>query len=176
MLSGAGELLGSATVPSTAFRRVAVGRVVCDDGMVRMLPAAHESVGGKEKDSFCFGARKYGIRSLLEEARGSMKVRGRDAMAGSSADLQEECELKLAEAGSQEGETTSERGNKCTICHLHHHTESHILAIKQPGTLYSFLVILGDVVYPIFQPKQKHLIQLSPSVIILSAQQLSHLR
>ena len=34
-----------------------------------------------------------------------MKVRGRDAMAGSSADLKEECELKLADAGSQEGET-----------------------------------------------------------------------
>eukprot|EP00802_Teleaulax_amphioxeia_P007401 Tamp_07407.p1 GENE.Tamp_07407~~Tamp_07407.p1 ORF type:complete len:797 (+),score=226.18 Tamp_07407:307-2391(+) len=40
-------------------------------------------------------------------------------MAGSSADLKEECELKLADAGSQEGETPSERGNKCTICHLH---------------------------------------------------------
>jgi CHAT domain-containing protein len=86
--------------------------------MVRMSPA-HASVGDKEKDSFCFGARKYGIRSLLEEARGSMKVRGRDAMAGSSADLKEECELKLADAGSQEGETPPERGNKCTICHLH---------------------------------------------------------
>ena len=119
VLSGAGELLGSATVPTAAYRRDAVGRVVCDDGMVRMFPAARESVGDKEKDSCCFGARKYGIRSLLEEARGSMKVRGRDAMAGSSADLKEECELKLADAGSQEGETPSERGNKCTICHLH---------------------------------------------------------
>jgi hypothetical protein len=36
VLSGAGELLGSATVPTAAYRRDAVGRVVFEDGLARM--------------------------------------------------------------------------------------------------------------------------------------------
>jgi hypothetical protein len=67
VLSGSGELLGSTTVASVAYRRDAVGRIVVDDGHVRM-----------QSD---FGACRVGkARLLLEEARATMKVRGRDAM------------------------------------------------------------------------------------------------
>ena len=65
VLSGSGELLGSTTVTSVAYRRDAVGRIVVDDGLGRMQP--DRTLKGK-------------IRSLLEEVRTTMKVRGRDAM------------------------------------------------------------------------------------------------
>ena len=45
VLSGAGELLGSATVRTEAYRRDAVGRVVFEDGLNRMLPEAARASG-----------------------------------------------------------------------------------------------------------------------------------
>jgi len=106
VLSGAGELLGSATVPTTAYRRDAVGRVVFEDGLARM--------------EACCGAQ-----TLLAAARQGMNVRGRDAIAGGSADYTKEHEFQLAEAGSKDGEAL-ERGNKCKFCHL----KLHLCACK----------------------------------------------
>ena len=52
MLSGAGELLGSATVRTQSYRRDAVGRVVFADGLARMNKSSgarfeHQSPGGR---------------------------------------------------------------------------------------------------------------------------------
>jgi len=78
VLSGAGELLGSATVPTTGLGGTA-GRSVGD---------------------------------LLQEVRGSMKVRGRDAMAGRDREDFETSDLRadLPDSGS------SERGKVCKVC------------------------------------------------------------
>jgi hypothetical protein len=81
VLSGAGELLGSATVPSTGF-------------------------GGTT------------LRDLLQEARGSMKVRGCDAMASVSAELNQERKDQQSDVGIKQGQASSERGNKCKGCGL----------------------------------------------------------
>ena len=106
VLSGAGELLGSATVRTEAYRRDAVGRVVFEDGLARMNKSSgarfeHKSSGGK-------------IRSLLEEARGSMNVRGRDAMASSDTALARKADASdsdsTADLPSQRGKVT------CKVC------------------------------------------------------------
>ena len=106
VLSGAGELLGSATVRTEAYRRDAVGRVVFADGLARMNKSSgarfeHKSSGGK-------------IRSLLEEARGSMNVRGRDAMASSDTALARKADASdsdsTADLPSQRGKVT------CKVC------------------------------------------------------------
>jgi len=107
-LSGAGELLGSATMPTNAYRRDAVGRVVFADGLARMNKSSgarfeHKSSGGK-------------IRSLLEEARGSMKVRGREASV--SGEHNQERKDQQSDDGIEQGEASSERGNKCKVCGL----------------------------------------------------------
>jgi len=67
VLSGAGELLGSATVPTAAHR------------------AASNSAGGKPTHAMRFGGHKLGIQVRLQEVQDSMKVRGRDAMASGGA-------------------------------------------------------------------------------------------
>jgi CHAT domain-containing protein len=100
VLSGAGELLGSATVRSEAYRRDAVGRVVFEDGLARM-------------DAYC------GAQKLLAAARKGMNVCGRDAMvSGGRAE-----QLSLSDAGSEEGKNLSERGQRkilktCEGCKL----------------------------------------------------------
>jgi len=71
VLSGAGELLGSATVRTEEYRRDAVERVMFADGLARM-------------DADC------GAQKLLAAARKGMNVRGRDAMASSNAELNQE--------------------------------------------------------------------------------------
>ena len=119
VLSGAGELLGSATVPTAAHR------------------AASNSAGGKPTHAMRFGGHKLGIQVRLQEARDSMKVRGRHAMASGGRAEQR----SLSDAGSEEGknssecgqrkilkscqgckleqgEAYSERGNKCKVCGL----------------------------------------------------------
>ena len=89
VLSGAGELLGSAKVRTEAYRRDAVGRVVFEDGLARM-------------DAYC------GAQKLLDAARKGMNVRGRDAMvSGGRAE-----QLSLSDAGSEEGKNLSERGQR----------------------------------------------------------------
>jgi hypothetical protein len=84
VLSGAGELLGSATVPSTGFG----------------------------------GTTGRTVRDLLQEARGSMDVRGREAMASVSAELNQERNDQQSDDGIEQGEASSERGNKCKVCGL----------------------------------------------------------
>jgi CHAT domain-containing protein/tetratricopeptide (TPR) repeat protein len=107
-LSEAGELLGSATMPTTAYRRDAMGRVVFADGLARMNKSSgarfeHLSSGGK-------------IRSLLEEARGSMKVRGRDTLVSGSALVSGARAEQLPDAGDEPG--TALRAKKCKSCKL----------------------------------------------------------
>jgi len=87
VLSGAGELLGSATVPSTGFG----------------------------------GTTGRTVRDLLQEARGSMDVRGREAMASVSAELNQERNDQQSDDGIEQGEASSERGNKCKVCGLRFH-------------------------------------------------------
>ena len=111
------SLLGSATVRTEAYRRDAVGRVVFADGLARMNKSSgarfeHKNSGGK-------------IRSLLEEARGSMNVRGRDAMASDSAKEGggRAEQQSLSDAGSEKGKHLSERGPRkilrtCEGCKL----------------------------------------------------------
>jgi CHAT domain-containing protein/tetratricopeptide (TPR) repeat protein len=84
VLSGAGELLGSATVPSTGFG----------------------------------GTTGRTVRDLLQEARGSMKVRGRETMASVSAELNQERKDQQSDDGMEQGEASSERGNTCKVCGL----------------------------------------------------------
>jgi len=74
VLSGAGELLGSATVPSTGFG----------------------------------GTTGRTVRDLLEEARDSMKVRGREAMASS--------DTAQADASDSTAHLPSQRGKVCRVC------------------------------------------------------------
>jgi hypothetical protein len=92
VLSGAGELLGSATVRTEAYRRDAVGRVVFEDGLARM-------------DAYC------GAQKLLAAARQGMNVRGRDAMASSDAEIARE-----ADASDSTADLPSQRGKGCRVC------------------------------------------------------------
>jgi CHAT domain-containing protein len=114
VLSGAGDLLGSATVRTKAYRRDAVGRVVFEDGLARMHKDVEVSteLGGKPTHTMRFGGHKLGIQVRLQEARGSMKVRGREIMASSDVELARE-----ADASDSTADLPSQRGKvTCRVC------------------------------------------------------------
>jgi CHAT domain-containing protein/tetratricopeptide (TPR) repeat protein len=93
VLSGAGELLGSATVRTEKYRRDAVGRVVFEDGLARM-------------DAYC------GAQKLLAAARKGMNVRGRDAMASGDTEI-----ARDADASDSTAKIPSQRGKvTCKVC------------------------------------------------------------
>jgi hypothetical protein len=75
VLSGAGELLGSAKVPTAAYRLDTVGRFVFDDGLTRRNPqsGAHRLKGkirGNLHPWFCHAPSSF-PRSLPTKAQGA---------------------------------------------------------------------------------------------------------
>jgi len=136
VLSGAGELLGSATVPSTGFwgdqQSEVHANVSCDGCVMDPIRGARwkcsvcanydlcdlchsqfHATGQYHTEGHEFNRCTTGrtVRDLLQEARGSMKVRGREAMASSDAEL-----VRGADASDSTAYLPSQRGKVCRVC------------------------------------------------------------